>query len=557
MRLGDDALVGLEQHARLIHVDVQSAQDEDEARKGGVGADGLEPVVVDVEQHHLRLRGLQDQVAELLDLERCLEGQLQLGAGDHDVGEVQQVHLKGVQHALAAHDDALGLLLHRQRAHQRRHLLRRLPLGQLAQALLASPHAGVDDLQEELPRARIEDEDGAVDGLGRQVALKRLVDRHAVHIGVIHKPDDLVAEQLAVVLAGQVRLCWLGRVQLQALTHALAQHVERRVGLHDLGQRLDDERLNARKPVAKGRVQVIGEVHADHDARGRGVDGHVVGGIIQEFGAHVALDVVRVVVAPAQLHIHPVLVARLLVKDVVLIRHEAGLGHAPLVRRKQQDVRAGRVHLVAFARVDGLLLHRLDLQRVQLLVKHLAQVHHQALVDLLPQMGAHDLDERDLERGDLAVHEDACQVELHLEADINIGAVDGGAPPQREAAVGDLVQTAALRVGQLLVLHALLKAAGLLPEQTLPGGEVRALEQRVLQDALHAPQRLNNVCAVIVEVPELAVVTLMSPPEGVLAQHLEHFELGAHAPALVVRQRVAVLLEEGVDARDAAVPGVL
>jgi hypothetical protein len=39
-----------------------------------------------------------------------------------------------------------------------------------------------------------------IDGLGRQVALKRLVDGHPVHIGVIHEPDDLVAEQLAVVL---------------------------------------------------------------------------------------------------------------------------------------------------------------------------------------------------------------------------------------------------------------------------------------------------------------------------------------------------------------------
>ena len=60
--------------------------------------------------------------AQCTRLERGLEGQLQLGAGDDDVGEVQQVHLQRVQHALARHDDALGLLLHRQRAHQRRHL---------------------------------------------------------------------------------------------------------------------------------------------------------------------------------------------------------------------------------------------------------------------------------------------------------------------------------------------------------------------------------------------------------------------------------------------------
>ena len=61
----------------------------------------------------------------------------------------------------------------------------------------------------------------------------------------------------------------------------------------------------------------------------------------------------------------------------------------------------------------------------------------------------------------LAVHEDAGQVELHLEADIHVGAVDRRAPPQREAAVGDLVEAAALRVGELLELHRLLKAARL------------------------------------------------------------------------------------------------
>jgi len=54
----------------------------------------------------------------------------------------------------------------------------------------------------------------------------------------------------------------------------------------------------------------------------------------------------------------------------------------------------------------------------------------------------------------LAVHEDARQIQLDLEADVHVGAVDGGRPPQREPPVGDLVQTTALRVRQLLVLCA-------------------------------------------------------------------------------------------------------
>ena len=49
----------------------------------------------------------------------------------------------------------------------------------------------MDDLQEELASARIEDEDGAIDWLGRQISLKRLVDGHSVDVGIIPKPNDL------------------------------------------------------------------------------------------------------------------------------------------------------------------------------------------------------------------------------------------------------------------------------------------------------------------------------------------------------------------------------
>lgn len=58
-----------------------------------VRRDSLEPVVVEVEQHHLRLCSLQDQVSKLLHLQTGLEGQLQLRTFDHDVGEIEQVDL--------------------------------------------------------------------------------------------------------------------------------------------------------------------------------------------------------------------------------------------------------------------------------------------------------------------------------------------------------------------------------------------------------------------------------------------------------------------------------
>lgn len=60
----------------------------------GIRRDGLEPVIIQVEQHHLRLCSFQDEVSKLLHLQTGLEGQLQLRPLDHNVGEVEQVDLR-------------------------------------------------------------------------------------------------------------------------------------------------------------------------------------------------------------------------------------------------------------------------------------------------------------------------------------------------------------------------------------------------------------------------------------------------------------------------------
>ena len=72
----------------------------------------------------------------------------------------------------------------------------------------------------------------------------------------------------------------------------------------------------------------------------------------------------------------------------------------------------------------------------------------------------------------------------------------------------------------------------------------------------HGP-RLDDIGAVVVEVPELAVVLLVRPPEGVGARGRVDLALLPHAPPNVKRERVTVLLEQRVDARDAAVPRIL
>ena len=106
------------------------------------------------------------------------------------------------------------------------------------------------------------------------------------------------------------------------------------------------------------------------------------------------------------------------------------------------------------------------------------------------------------------------------------------------------------------LLHALLKARGLLPKQPLPCGEVGALEQGVLQDTLHTSQGLDDICPIVVQVPQLAIMALVGPPEGVLLEHLVLLEVSAHPPPLVIGQGVPVLLEQGVDPGHSSVPRV-
>jgi hypothetical protein len=66
----------------------------------------------------------------------------------------------------------------------------------------------------------------------------------------------------------------------------------------------------------------------------------------------------------------------------------------------------------------------------------------------------------------------------------------------------------------------------------------------VFEDPLDAAEGLDHVGAVVVQIPELAIVPLMRPPKGVLSHDLELLELGTHTPPLVVRERVPVLWDE-------------
>lgn len=65
-------------------------------------------------------------------------------------------------------------------------------------------------------------------------------------------------------LRAEVGLSGLRAVELQTLPDTLPQHIQGRVGLHDLGHGLRDEGLHPGEPVPKGAVQVVCQVNANH-----------------------------------------------------------------------------------------------------------------------------------------------------------------------------------------------------------------------------------------------------------------------------------------------------
>ena len=79
----------------------------------------------------------------------------------------------------------------------------------------------------------------------------------------------------------------------------------------------------------------------------------------------------------------------------------------------------------------------------------------------------------------------------------------------------------------------------------------------MLQDTLDTTKCLNHVSAIVVKVPQLAVVLLVTPPEGILLQNLVLFEVLSHTPTLIIRKRQSVLLEQSIYARDTTVPAIL
>lgn len=74
--------------------------------------------------------------------------------------------------------------------------------------------------------------------------------------------------------------------------------------------------------------------------------------------------------------------------------------------------------------MDGFFLDSLNIEGFQLNIEDLAEIHDDGFVDFLPEMCTEDLNQGDLQCGDLTVHENTCEIELNLETDVDVCSVD-------------------------------------------------------------------------------------------------------------------------------------
>lgn len=78
----------------------------------------------------------------------------------------------------------------------------------------------------------------------------------------------------------------------------------------------------------------------------------------------------------------------------------------------------------------------------------------------------------------------------------------------------------------------------------------------MFQNRLHTTKCLNDIRAVGIQVPKLAIVPLARPPERIALHELVRLELRTSSETLVEAEGASVLLEEGIDSWQTAIPAV-
>lgn len=72
----------------------------------------------------------------------------------------------------------------------------------------------------------------------------------------------------------------------------------------------------------------------------------------------------------------------------------------------------------------------------------------------------------------------------------------------------------------------------------------------MFKNRLDTTQSCNNVDSIVIELPELAIVSLRCPPERIGFEKLVSFPVRPDTPSLIVSKSVPILLKECVDSRN-------
>ena len=122
----------------------------------------------------------------------------------------------------------------------------------------------MDDLQEELTCARIEDENRAVDWLRRQISLECLMDCHSINVRIVDEQLDLVAEEFRIILGIEKFLIALRSVKLKTFADTFSEHIQSWVSFHDFGHCLLHKGLKSREILAICRIKIVRKINANH-----------------------------------------------------------------------------------------------------------------------------------------------------------------------------------------------------------------------------------------------------------------------------------------------------
>lgn len=100
-------------------------------------------------------------------------------------------------------------------------------------------------------------------------------------------------------------------------------------------------------------------------------------------------------VAPSQLYVYPVL-AGLMRVCVIALSYTRGFGNTLFALKNQGYISTRELELVTLSWMNVLLLYSLNLKVIRDLVKHLAKIHDQTLMNFLPKMSPENLNQIDL-----------------------------------------------------------------------------------------------------------------------------------------------------------------